>query len=200
METNMGKSQILKLAIPSAILLIVLLFNGNIKKTISSLKTKDDNSSASVFQKKGATSSLSIEKEIRQELRKLSEQKHQQSTIEKSPAQVKKNIFVFLSEQSSSSAFKKKDIKKKDLLDLKLEATFTGETPLAVINNQTLLIGQNISDYQLKEVQEGQVVLMKDKQTFTLSIKGVKQKETYEPIEEITQGIYEPIRDETRNK
>ncbi len=162
----MEKSQILKLAIPSGILLIVLLFNGNIKKSISSLKTRDDNSKASASKKKGAASSSSIEQEIRQELEKISKEKHQQSSIEESPAKVKRDIFAFLAEQPSSSAFKKKG-----LLDLKLEATFTGQTPIAVINNQTLLIGQNILDYQLKDVQEGQVVLMKDEQTFILSLK-----------------------------
>jgi len=160
----MAKSQILKIAIPSGILLIVLLFNGNIKKSISSFRTKDDNSKASASKKKGAASS--IEQEIRQELEKISKEKHQQSSIEESPAKVKRDIFAFLAEQPSSSAFKKKG-----LLDLKLEATFTGETPIAVINNQTLLIGQNILDYQLKDVQEGQVVLMKDEQTFILSLK-----------------------------
>ena len=166
----MAKSHILKLAIPSGILLIVLLFNGNIKKSISSLKTGDDNSKASASKKKGSASSLSIEQEIRQELEKISKEKHQQSSIEESPAQVKRDIFAFLAEQSSSSAFEKKG-----LLDLKLEATFTGETPIAVINNQTLLIGQNILDYKLKEVQERQVVLMKDEQTFILSLRGCRR-------------------------
>lgn len=186
MGTNIAKSQILKLAIPSGILLIVLLFNGNIKKSISSLKTGDGDSSASRSKKKGAASSLSIEQEIRQELQKISKEKHQRSSIEESPAQVKRDIFAFLTEQSSSSAFKKKG-----LLDLKLEATFTGETPIAVINNQTLLIGQNILDYQLKDVQEGQVVLMKDEQTFILSLKPGSKI-----LERVKQGIYEPIEEE----
>jgi len=191
MGTNMGKSQILKLAIPLGILLIVLLFNGNIKKSISSFRTRDDNSKASASQEKGAASSSSIEQEIRQELQKISKEKHQRSSIDESPAKVKRDIFAFFTEQSSSSAFKKeKYIKKKALLDLKLEATFTGETPIAVINNKTLLIGQNILDYQLMEVQEGQVILMKDKQTFILSLK-TKSK--------ILEGIYESIEEKEKN-
>jgi len=187
METNISKSQILKLAIPSGILLIVLLFNGNIKKSISSLRAENADSRASMSKKRGAASSSSIEKEIRQELQKISKEKHQQSSLKGSPAKVKRDIFAFLTEQSSSSAFKKQeDTKRGDLLDLKLEATFTGETPIAVINNQTLLIGQNILDYQLIEVQEGQVVLIKDEQTFILSLKEIKQ-EILEPIEEPTE-------------
>jgi len=187
METNISKSQILKLAIPSGILLIVLLFNGNIKKSISSLRAENADSRASMSKKRGAASSSSIEKEIRQELQKLSKEKLHQSSLKGSPAKVKRDIFAFLTEQSSSSAFKKQeDTKRGDLLDLKLEATFTGETPIAVINNQTLLIGQNILDYQLIEVQEGQVVLIKDEQTFILSLKEIKQ-EILEPIEEPTE-------------
>lgn len=190
----MGKSEILKLAIPSGILLIVLLFNGNIKKSISSLRTKKADSRASMSKKKGAVSSSSIEQEIRQKLQKISKEKHRQPALAGSPAKIKRDIFTFLTEQSSSSAFKKeKDTQREDLFDLKLEATFTGETPIAVINNQTLLIGQNILDYQLKEVKEGQVVLMKDEQTFILSLKEIKQ-EILEPIEElIEKSMEEPI-------
>ncbi|MBN1227493.1 MAG: hypothetical protein JXA79_10910 [Deltaproteobacteria bacterium] len=193
----MDKSQILKIAIPLGILLVVLLFNGNIKKSLSSLRTNDAGSSTSRSKKKGAAFSLAIENEIRQKLQKISKEKDQQSTLEKSSPNVKRNIFAFLAEQSSSSAFKKeKTIKKKDLLDLKLEATFTGQTPIAVINNQTLLVGQNIQDYQLKEVHEGQVVLMKDKQTFTLSIKEIKQEEINQPIEEVKQEKTKSIEEE----
>ena len=169
----MGKSQILKLAIPSGILLIVLLFNGNITKSLSSLRTKDTDSRASQVQKKGIVPSLSLEREMRQELQKISKEQHQPSSIEKSPDQVKRDIFAFLTEQASFSASQQKEEQPPNtaLLDLKLEATFTGETPIAVINNQTLLIGQNILGYQLQEVHEEQVVLMKDKQTVILSLR-----------------------------
>ena len=177
MDTNMTKSQILKLAIPSGILLIVLLFNGNIKQSISSLRTGTTDSRTSKSKKRKAASSLSLEQEIRQQLQKRSKEQNRQSSLEASPAQVKRDIFSFLTEQSSSSAFKEKglDIKKVDLLDLKLEATFTGDSPLAVINNQTLMIGQNISGYQLMEIKEGQVVLEREKRTYVLSLKAEKE-------------------------
>ncbi|MGA1870136.1 MAG: hypothetical protein ACMUJM_16490 [bacterium] len=54
---------------------------------------------------------------------------------------------------------------------LRLEATFTGGQPMAVINNQPLAIGDTIAGYQLKEVQDRLVILTKDGKNTTLKLK-----------------------------
>ena len=52
----------------------------------------------------------------------------------------------------------------------KLEATLTGGAPVAVINNQPLMIGQSISGYQLREIRDRQAVLTRDGQDIVLEL------------------------------
>ncbi|MGA1823220.1 MAG: hypothetical protein ACMUIP_01060 [bacterium] len=51
---------------------------------------------------------------------------------------------------------------------LRLEATFTGGQPMAVINNQPVSIGESIEGYQLTEIKDSLVILTRDGKDTTL--------------------------------
>ncbi len=83
---------------------------------------------------------------------------------EKWPDHLDRNIFQF---KRGRRTFIPGRYSKKTL---RLEATFTGGQPMAVINNQPLSIGESISGYQLSEIKDKLVILTKDGKNTTLSL------------------------------
>ncbi len=163
METNSSRSQIIKVTLLSAILLIAVVFKRPIKEKITSFQKS---SSSSKYTRKKSTSYLSKESVlIIEKLSDLPLVKGKKATLEEWPENLERNIFDF----KKIKAAKRKRTRSRP--KLKLEATFPGDPPMAVINNQPLLIDQTISGYQLLEIDEAKVILIKNGRQVTLTLK-----------------------------
>lgn len=195
MDTKISKSDRIKLTILTAILLVVLLFNGKIKGIVASWKTRlqqDRQTRSATFSDgpKGARASLSEISRIISEELSIPPLDQILKANQEWPDRVDRDIFKF---QSSSSYRQQpaaatatrsdgplKNHKQRNSEEpalswpqpprLKLEATLTGGTPMAVINDQPMMPGQSIMGYQLREVRDKEVVLSKNGRDIILTL------------------------------
>lgn len=184
METETSKSQGVKVAVLGVILLVVLIFNGKIKKSISAWRTRLHSPKARGTPGPGREDSSSPLAEIS---RILSEELNIPPLGEilianqELPDTVKRDIFRFQSSdtirQAVTGTGAERPLRKQETAPsgegspgLKLEATLTGGSPLAVINNQPLMPGQSIMGCQLREVRDKQVLLSRNGQNIILTL------------------------------
>ena len=167
MEKEKSKPPIIKLAIMAAILVIALLFKGQIKDGIASLRDRSKQSGDRIQTKKLSSSShLKMSRQIIKELEKISTEEKERPLLDNEYYEnITRDIFTFQKKplpkklSINKKVKNKKKKKQKKGHSIKLEATITGDEPLAVINNQPLLLGQNIFGYKLKKIEEGVVTL-----------------------------------------
>jgi hypothetical protein len=184
--TQTSKSQTVKITILLAVLLVVLLFNGRIKKIISDwrtrssdeAKTRNASPSRDINLPLSGIARILHEKLIIPSLEK--EQKAgQDAGLHNWPENLARDIFNFETSRKSTGdagdASRKKRKREPPAQQnaasrLKLEATLTGGAPVAVINNQPLMIGQSIRGYKLREIRDQEAVLTKDGKDIVLKI------------------------------
>ena len=193
-EEGVSKPQTVKMVILAGVLLVVLVFNGKIKKCISTWRmrlagtTQDGSSPQTDLQGAGQTiEGRLLIPEINRILalcginneaggKALSGKAGQPG--QELPDHLERDIFRFQNEgapagQPARAAEQKKGApSKKGIPRFKLEATLTGDNPVAVINNQPLMVGQSISGYRLREIGDRQAVLTRDGQDIILEIAG----------------------------
>ncbi|MEW6380607.1 MAG: hypothetical protein AB1611_13515 [bacterium] len=186
METGISKSQGIKVAVLGAVLLVVLILNGRIKNRISAWRmrlqgTKVQNTSSAGREENGSPMS---------EISRILSEKLNIPPLEKIlkanqelPATVERDIFRFqpagnLRQTATNAAAEGPPRKpesesaasRENPPGLKLEATLTGGSPLAVINNQPLKPGQSIMGYYLREVRDKQALLSRNGQDIILTL------------------------------
>lgn len=179
MENRTQKTQLIMVIILGGILCIVLIFKAKITKAIKSLRNKSSNS--------GKVASLKIAKSSEPDSDEFKIIKNKIKQLKINPLCTDSNLWDNLPDHLERDIFDfkraprrpkykkysaaKKLKKTKKINKFKLEATFTGGRPLCVINNQTLNIGDKISDYMVQEIQDGLVILNDSGKTITLRLK-----------------------------
>ena len=210
LEAGISKLQIAKIIILMFALLMILLFNGKIKKCISAWRMRfagasgstsasgqaqgpapaNDSPSAIDPQGLGRTIEGSLplseirrilaSSDISEAVKTLFSEKGMKK-VQEMPDHLERDIFSFQTPGAAPSrpageARGKVPGSQRALTSsggiprFKLEATLTGGAPVAVINNQPLIIGQSISGYQLREIRDRRAVLTRDGQDIVLEL------------------------------
>lgn len=181
-EKNLTKPQVIKVMLLTGVLALVLILKGPIQRTIRSWRHGSSYTLAKYPDLKAYPAHREIAQTTMKDLYSPISGNKRELALALCPEQLSRNIFAYQKgsaspPESNSASFGLEQPKKQPTLkaelepSLNLQATFTGNAPMAVINNQPLMLHQSIAGFEVEEIGDGRVVLVQNDQKIILLLK-----------------------------